>query len=171
MRILKNPEVLSVKAVEYIQERKNAVFVCDTCLRGPGGWINSPVAVFYNKDPANVPPGGSLWFGMFHRAENPMDPDSKYELYITNAISAVQDVIVGVRANNDDIVYSRCRHDYRMSPDGSAMIDGGRDYIRTGPFGKGTVELQIIDGELVIAEEPEASTYRLAINAIMGESQ
>lgn len=170
MKILKYPEVFSAENIKRLEERKDAVFVCDTCLMDPNGnWINSPVAVFWNKDPANIPTGGSAWFGMFFNMDRPWEhPDYKGALYITNAISAVQHAIVGIIAENDDIIYSRYRHDYRMSPDGTAMVDGGRDYTRTGPFGKGQVELQIIEGELVVADAITAKRYRSALESSNG---
>ena len=157
MNILTDSEIFTAKGIAKIEDKKNAKYVCETCLRGKNGWINSPVAVFWNKDPSNIPAGGSPWFGMFFRVVDPADPNSGSHLYITNAISAVQHIIVGVRAMNDDIIYSRYRHDYRVSPDGTAMVDGGRDYIRTGPFGKGMVDLQIVEGDLVIAPARKAS--------------
>ena len=155
MNILTDSEIFSAENIAKIEDMKNAKYVCETCLMGKNGWINSPVAVFWNKDPDNIPSGGSPWFGMFYREYSPFD--SKRHLFVTNAISAVQHIIVGVRAFNDDIIYSRYRHDYRMSPDGTAMVDGGRDYLRTGPFGKGMVDLQIVEGDLVIAPARKAS--------------
>lgn len=153
--ILKDSEIFSAEGIAKIEKRKDAVYVCDTCLRSrQGGWINKSVAVFWNKNPANIPEGGSPWFGMFYQSDHINIEWGKPQLYITNAISAVQTpdgvpvTITGVVAKNGDVIYSRYRHDYRRSPDGTAMVDGGRDYLRTGPVGLGTVELQIVEGEL-----------------------
>jgi len=144
--ILKDSELFSKEDIAKIEDMKNAVYVCETCLRSrEGGWANQAVAIFWNKDEANVPPGGSRWFGMFWRVE----VSGHQSLFITNAQSAVEHPITGVIAENGDIIYSRYRHDYRVSPDGTAMVDGGRDYFRTGPVGIGTVTLMIQDGELV----------------------
>lgn len=65
---------------------------------------------------------------------------------ITNAITATETTITGIKAQNGEIIYSRYRHDYRESADGSVFIDGGRDYTRHGD-GE-LVELKIINGEL-----------------------
>lgn len=152
MRILKESEIFSAENIAKIEEMKDAKYVCETCLKGKGGgWINQAVAVFWNKDPANIPPGGSAWFGLFRKYYPPelveiLPP----QLMITNAISATETPITGVVAMNGDVIYSRYRHDYRISPDKTAMVDGGRDYLRTGPFGLGTVTLEIQDGEIVI---------------------
>ncbi len=149
MRILNESEIFSAENIAKIEEMKHAKYVCETCLKGKGGgWINQPVAIFWNKDPANIPAGGSAWFGLFYKYEG---PDADAPLMITNAISATETPITGVVAMNGDVIYSRYRHDYRLSPDGTAMVDGGRDYLRTGPVGLGTVTLEIHDGELVIA--------------------
>ena len=103
------------------------------------------MAVFWNRDPANIPEGGSAYFGMFHRYEPP--DFKKGTLMITNAISAAETEITGIVAQNGDVIYSRYRHDYRGSPDGSVWIDGGRDYVRHGGFGS-LVTLQMNDGVL-----------------------
>ena len=157
--ILKDSEIFTPEGIAKIEARKDAVYVCDTCLRSPrGGWNNEPVAIFWNKNPDNIPKGGSAWFGLFYRHDRIGFDGGLGEptLYITNAISAVQTpdgesvTITGVIAENGDVIYSRYRHDYRLSPDGTAMVDGGRDYLRTGPVGLGTVELQIREGELCV---------------------
>lgn len=151
MRILKDSELFSPENIAKIEDMKNAVYVCETCLQGRDGeWINQAVAVFWNRDPDNVPHRGSAWFGMFFKLSYPFSKNDKGVLMVTNAISATQKPITGVVAKNGDVIYSRYRHDYRMSPDGTAMVDGGRDYLRTGPWGIGTVILEIQDGELVI---------------------
>ncbi len=150
MRILKDSEIFSPENIAKIEDKKNAVYVCETCLTGMnGGWINQAVAVFWNKDPDNVPHGGSAWFGLYYRVYHP-DDSREPTLMVANAISATLEPITGVVAENGDVIYSRYRHDYRMSPDGTAMVDGGRDYFRTGPLGIGTVTLEIQEGELVI---------------------
>lgn len=150
MRILNESEIFSAENIAKIEEMKTAKYVCETCLKGKGGgWVNQAVAIFWNKDPANIPPGGSAWFGLFYHMGTP--PDFKPgHLMVTNAISATETPITGVVAMNSDVIYSRYRHDYRVSPDETAMVDGGRDYLRTGPIGLGTVTLEIQDGELVI---------------------
>ena len=149
----RHKSIFKLDGIARIEEMKTAVYVCDTCLKGRGGWVNNPVAVFWNKDPANIPDGGSAWFGMFYRAEYP-DPDAPIKLFITNAISATQDSIDAVVATDGEVVWSRFRHDMRYSQDGSVWIDGGRDYMRWSGSGE-TVRLRIVDGELTIVENWE----------------
>ncbi len=154
MKIITESELFTQENIAIIEERYKALFVCDTCLKARGGgWINEAVAVFWNRDPANIPVGGSAYFGMFHRYEPPNF--KKSQLMITNAISAIENVITGIVAENGDIIFSRFRHDYRGSPDGSVWIDGGRDYTRYGfhralTAGGELVGLQIKNGMLGI---------------------
>ena len=144
MKILKDSELFTAKGIAKIEKMKNAIYVCETCLNtGLGGWqADNAVAIFWNKDPTDIPEGGSRWFGLYF--------DVYKRLMIVNAISAVKEPITGVITESGEIIYSRYRHDYRVSDDGSAMVDGGRDYFRTGPFGVGTADLRIIDGELKV---------------------
>jgi hypothetical protein len=121
--------IFSEENIEKIEEMKNAIYVCDTCLFGKGGWVNNRVAVFWNKDPANIPTGGSAWFGLFRRYD-PFQGNGPGMLMITNALSASNREMDAVVANDGEVVWSRYRHDYRFSQDKTAWIDGGRDYTR-----------------------------------------
>lgn len=133
MNILTECERFSPEQLVKIEAHYEATYVCETCLQGVtgDGWINASVSIFYQADPAKVPEGGSQWFGLFFRADHPYE-DAPSRLFIVNAISAVEQDIAGIVAKNGDVIYSRYRHDYRWSPDASVMIDGGRDYTRTG---------------------------------------
>ncbi len=147
MTILTESSIFDAGQIANIEREKNAKYVCETCLRNTsGGWSLTPVAVFWNRDPANIPEGGSPWFGLYYRPEYP-HPEAPMTLFIVNAISATQHPIIGAVAANGDIVYSHHRHDMRYSPDESVWIDGGRDYVRHG--GGELVNLQIEEGELV----------------------
>ena len=152
MSILTESELFSSEDLVKIEKHYEAKYVCETCLKGPNGWVNSPVAVFYQADPSKVPEGGSQWFGLFSRAEDPLDLESPRHLYITNAISAVENSIEGIVAKNGDVIYSRYRHDFRYSPDGSVMIDGGRDYTRNNGGGE-IVTLRIVEDRLTVVED------------------
>jgi hypothetical protein len=97
-------------------------------------WTDYPIAIFYSTEPH---PRGSNYLGIYYY---------KGLLMITNAITATETIITGIKAQNGEIIYSRYRHDYRESKDGSVFIDGGRDYTRHS--GGELVELKIINGEL-----------------------
>ena len=50
---------------------------------------------------------------------------------------------------SNEVIYSRFRHDYRLTSDDTVMIDGGRDYTKSSGPGR-TVRMQIVKDELVI---------------------
>lgn len=151
LRLRNESEVFSPEGIAKVEEMKNAKFVCDGCVKGAdGGWRNHAVAIFWNKDPANVPDGGSRWFGLY---TVPAPDGGDHRIYICNAESAAGIDMTGMAAVNGDVIYSRYRHDYRVSEDGTAMIDGGRDYVRTGPIGLGAVTLRIEGPDLVIVSD------------------
>ena len=154
MKVLIESERFSPEELVRVEAHYSAKYVCETCLKGPNGWVNNDVSVFYQSDPAKVPEGGSQWFGLFFHSDDPYL--STKQLCIVNAISATEHDIDGIVAANGDVIYSRYRHDCRWSPDNSVMIDGGRDYTRYGgPDGQGGVDLitlRIVKDELVIVE-------------------
>lgn len=121
------------------EQNYNAIYITDMCIRGKNGeWVNQPVSIFWVEKPEK--PEYSNYLGVFTNDGN---------VYVTNAISATVDPFYGVAAENGEIIYSRWRHDYRTSEDGTAVADGGRDYFK----GRGTpVALQIIGPDVVIVE-------------------
>ena len=130
--------------ISKVEEKYNAKFVGQLPLRGmDGNWSEDNCAdIFYQA----VPPiqGYSNYFGLIYRNHN---------LYILSGASAVVGVINGIQAEDGEIIYSRYRHDYRTSTDGSVFIDGGRDYVKTG--GGHQVLLKIVDGEWYVVEDEE----------------
>lgn len=133
-------KVLNLKKVE---ETRNAKYVGDFCIKGVGGtWSDIPVAVFYQETP---PEGYGHYFGLFVRDGGVM---------ICDASSTVGVPIMGIQAPSGEIIYSRFRHDYRVSQDGTVTIDGGRDYTKTNG-GVEMVVLTIENGEVVIVENPD----------------
>ena len=128
--------------IKIIENKYNAKYVCDTCLKGSMGWVNFPVAVFYTEEKH---PQGSNWFAMYY------DPINKNNFNITDAISATESfeaLQVG-----QDVIYSAYRHDFYHY--GSTFVDGGRDYLRYSPNENcKPVKLQIIKDKLqVLVEE------------------
>ena len=128
-------------AVELVERKYNASFICETCVAERGGWSNRPALIFYTPV---AHPQGSNWFAIQQIQGN---------TYISNGISAVEEPITGIVAKNGDVIYSRFRHDYRVSDDDSVFIDGGRDYTKLGsndgtPIQ--TVTLRIDKNRLVI---------------------
>ena len=82
-------------------------------------WANRPAAIFYTE---KAHPRGSNYFALY------FDGDT---LMITDGLPSIKDVVFkGIEAE-DEVVYSRYRHDYRAGKNG-AFVDGGRDYFRYG---------------------------------------
>lgn len=126
MNIRNESSFLTKESIKAIESKYKARYVCESCLRGlDDQWVNFPAAIFYTDNPH---PEGSNYFGIFlHQGLE----DSNHVM-ITDGISATGQDMVGVIADNGDVIYSRYRHDYRESNDGSVFIDGGRDYTRVG---------------------------------------
>lgn len=136
MNILTNPEFLTGIDIEKVEEKFKAKYVMEAPLKYKHGWRDSPSLIFYTEIPH---PQGSNWFAI---------SKSNDSYVISDAKESIEESFVAVRADNGDVVYSRCRHDYRSSPDGSVWIDGGRDYFRTGSL-TNLIRLKVSGGELI----------------------
>ena len=146
--IAKESEIFKPDGIKKIEEMKNAKYVCETCLRNvDGGWANQPVAIFYGAE--EHPVSKSRYFGLYVYMQD--------RVMITNGQSAVDEPIQGIIADDGEIIYSRYRHDFRRSKDGSVFIDGGRDYIRSSVLPEDRhVTLRIVDGELIVEDPVDA---------------
>ncbi len=108
--------------IEKIEEKYQAKYIGEFCLKTKSGnWSENVAAVFYQE--AKARPEYSHYFGILWQQGT---------LMITNAESAFENGIQGVRALNGEIIFSRHVHDFRYSSDGSVFVDGGRDYLRYG---------------------------------------
>ena len=122
--------------IAKVEEKYNAKFVGQFCLKTrTGDWANSPADVYWQATPPVA--GYSNYFGLIIQGG---------ELFITNGEAGVIPVITGVVADDGEVIYSRYRHDFRTSKDGSVSIDGGRDYTRGDTHGK-YINLKVVDGE------------------------
>jgi hypothetical protein len=121
----------SQKQLQTICKTKSADYVCDTELN------NNLVSIFYG-DVAH-PVSGSRYFGLYHNHDK--------ILMIIDGSFVEGQTFDAVEADNGEIIFSRYRHDYRESADGSVFIDGGRDYTRTN-FMSEIIKLGVKDGKL-----------------------
>jgi hypothetical protein len=127
--------------VDAVEKKKNAKFVCETCLRtADGGWSYSPVQIYWQEKPPVE--GYSNYFGIFVRDGS---------VFITSGQSAVDEPIYAIR-NDGEIGYSRYRHDYRPVGGNGVGIDGGRDYTRVIGRPDEYLTLQIEGPDLVVVE-------------------
>ena len=123
--------------IEKIEAKYNAKWVGQLCLRvRGGGWHGDDCGDVYYQETPPVE-GYSNYFALIMQFGN---------AYITSGASGVEGVITGIIADDGEVIYSRYRHDYRTSTDGSVFIDGGRDYVHCAAGGK-TISLKIRDGE------------------------
>lgn len=122
MQINNESSWLGKQQIGIVEEKYNAQYVCELPIKTvDGGWVNFPCAIFYSEDKH---PDGSHYMALYKH------PDSG-KLYVCDGASAVKETFTGAVADNGEIIYSRYRHDSRMSEDGSVMIDGGKDYVHT----------------------------------------
>ena len=125
-----------------VEEKYSADYVCETELvNASKRGCNIPGLVFYQQTPH---PRGSNWFVLYFLNGN--------QLMIANAKNIVDTLIGGIVADNNEIVFSRYRHDMRSSQDGSVWIDGGRDYVRSGTFPESRYVTMKIEGPNLILQ-------------------
>lgn len=139
MNLVNEPIFFSTESIEKICKLKNAVYVCDTTLKS-----GANCSVFYGEE--THPVSKSRYFGLYiHPTHN--------QLMICNAADIEDIKFDAVIADNGDVIYSRHRHDFRTSPDGSVWIDGGRSYTRSGVYPADRwVTLFVKDGVLTIGK-------------------
>jgi hypothetical protein len=131
--------------IEKIEEKYGVKFVGDFCVRAMYNmWTDFPVAVFYQPNP-NRELGHSNYFGIH------INRYLEGNCSICDAQSAFSQPIIGAVADNGEVIYSKYRHDYAVSEDGTVFIDGGRDSIRA-PLNALLVKLIMTDGEFKIEE-------------------
>lgn len=106
-----------IKLIEASYSAKYMGYWCTK--RKDGSWNERPVDVFYQPNP-DIEKGHSHYFGMFVQNE---------AVYITDAQSAFSEPVTGAICEDGEVIVSRYRHDYIEKK--GAMIDGGRDYIRS----------------------------------------
>ena len=136
--------MLSAENIADLEERYNAKYLFDTCLKClDGSWANYPGAVFYTEE---AHPEGSNYFALYW--------DNMGEsLYITDAFSSIQGEFLGFLFEDGELLHSRFRHDYMTYRE--AMVDGGRDYFRASecPPEARPVTFSVLDGRLVEASK------------------
>ena len=135
--------------INEVESKYNAKYVGQFCLRDKhGNWANQPTEVFWQEKPPVE--GYSIYFALFTRDGS---------VFITSGESAVEGIIAGIRASDGEVIYSRYRHDFRPSKDGTVFIDGGRDYTKCSGLGN-IVQLKVVDGEFYELE-PSDAEYKI----------
>lgn len=131
---------LNIKTIEELKDAKYIGYWCTKRLGG--GWNEMPVDVFYVENPDRSQ-GHSNYFGMFRTHDK--------QVMITNAESCFSKPLVGAVCDDGEVIVSRYRHDYVEKK--GAMIDGGRDYVRSN--GCKTVRVELNGAEFTFSEFSE----------------
>ena len=136
---IKHYPLLNTQEVERIYTERDGVrvkYVCTTDLRAS----DVPVDVFYRETPH--PEFGNRYFGLYH-------DHYRDRVMITDA-DLVETFEFGMVENDSGLLeYSQSHHDYKTFDNGN-MIDGGRQYIRSGS--NSTTVMRIRDGEFLPAD-------------------
>jgi len=133
---------LSDMAIGYLEERFKVTYIGDFPLIDERGyWTRIPFCIFYQEYP-DVENGHTNYLGIFH---------SMGRQTLVNGASAFSQPVIGIEADDGEIIYSSYAHDFVRSQDGSVFIDGGRDYIKSSVHGK-LVELNINGDHLEIGD-------------------
>jgi len=150
------PDQNGVKSIDKIEELYNCRYVCEWNTTDSSGRISTyPMLIFWN-DVAH--PLGSNWMALFK--------DGGHNgWFVRDGIAASRVPILAGVSNNGQAMFSKNRHDYRQSHDGSITLDGGRDYTRIiGTPPKRWVWLLPQDGEIRIIDESAATLLRSAFD-------
>lgn len=143
MKIITDPEYWSKETVEKLEKHYNARYICELPLNESTGWREDPSLIFWN-DVAH--PQGSNYFAISR---------ARGDIVISDARKSVGFPIVGMRADNGDVIYSHCRHHMNRSEDNSVWIDGGMDYLRHGGQSDRVVYLKIVQDQITFAFKDE----------------
>jgi len=110
---------LDLEGIRKIEKLRSCRYVCEWNTTDDRGQAHeNPVLLFWN-DVAH--PQGSNWMGLFR---------SNKEWYVKDGITASRLPINCAVSNDKQVLFSKYRHDFRSSRDGSVTVDGGRDYTR-----------------------------------------
>lgn len=128
--------------VAKIEEMYEAKYICDMSIQNKiGGWTERPAQIYWQKNP---PMGHQQHFAIFITGDG--------RPAITSAACLKGIDIDGVLIDDEVVIFSRYRHDYREYK--NIGIDGGRDYTRLmGMYERAKrVVLQFEDDKLVVVK-------------------
>jgi len=148
IHIRTDPSAFSWDQIRTIEQDKKARYLLETEYKG------HQCAVFY-ADTAH-PISNSRYFAVFWT----VDQEKWANVPAIMDGSWIEDMtFVSVLAQNGDVIYSRHRHDFRESDDGSVWIDGGRDYTRTNVANPDQMRtLTVFKGRVEYWEDYESET-------------
>ena len=110
---------IDLEGIRKIEKLRSCRYVCEWNLTdAAGNAYDQSVLLFWNDVPH---PQGSNWMALYRAGD---------DWYVRNGITASRLPIRCVVSNDGQVLFSKSRHDFRSSHDGSVSIDGGRDYTR-----------------------------------------
>lgn len=110
---------LDLERIRRIEKLRNCRYVCEwNTLDNQGNVNESPMLIFWNDTPH---PQGSNWMALFSQSG---------EWYVRDGITASRMPILAYVSDDGQAVFSKYRHDFRSSRDGTITVDGGRDYTK-----------------------------------------
>jgi hypothetical protein len=151
--------------IKEVERKKNCKFVCELPIRGSGGWTNFPAQIYYQEEPPVE--GYSNYFALYYDYAG---------LHITSGQCVVGIAIPAVVTAEGEVIYSRCRHDFRRADTADMFVDGGLDYFRVGgsDLGADGVYLTIKGAELVVVDDPDelrlllSRSFEYGVTAVIG---
>jgi len=148
IHIRTDPSSFTWEQIKEIEQKKNARYLLETEYKGV------QCAVFYGS--TVHPISNSKYFAIFWTK----DQENWANVPAVMRGDWIEDMeFAGVVADNGDVIYSRYRHDFRESDDGSVWIDGGRDYTRTNVIDKERhCTLTVFKGRVEYWENYESET-------------
>ena len=122
------------EVIEQVEQNYNCRYVTEWHLDN-----KQMVLLFWNDTPH---PKGSNWMGVYGSGDH---------LYVCDGIAASRLPVCCMVSNDKQVLFSKTRHDFRSSHDGSVTVDGGREYLRVlGAVRNESVWLVPQNGELKI---------------------
>ena len=110
---------IDLEGIRKIEKLRSCRYVCEwNLIDAAGNAYDQSVLLFWNDVPH---PQGSNWMALYRAGD---------DWYVRDGITASRLPIRCVVSDAGQVLFSKSRHDFRSSHDGSVSIDGGRDYTR-----------------------------------------
>jgi hypothetical protein len=101
------------EVIDQVEQNYNCRYVTEWYLD------NKQMVLLFWNDVAH--PQGSNWMGVYGSGDH---------LYVCDGIAASRYPVYCKVSNDKQVLFSKTRHDFRSSQDGSVTVDGGREYTR-----------------------------------------
>ncbi len=140
MKFTPKSALFSESQIQKIEKTKKATYLLDTEHK------DVHVAVFYGEE--EHPVSKSRYFALYFSYGDYEKP----KLMIADGSFIEEQKIVAAVSDEGEVIFSRYRHDFFESRDGSVFIDGGRSYYRTNKPGS-LFHIEVKDGEITFSDK------------------